>query len=250
MIAENMIAKMQAVKALLSGARKVVVLTGAGVSAESGVPTFRGEDGMWKSHSVDDLARPEAFSRDPVLVWAFYNWRRSLVARCEPNEAHKALVRLGEMVPDFTLVTQNVDGLHQKAGSRDVAEMHGSLWRVHCTKCSHDEYNYDELPNLPECPVCGHMMRPGVVWFGEQLAPGLISSVLNVISRADIMLVVGTSSLVQPAASLAHIAKRVGAVTVEINLEPTQNTGFMDFSMLGEAGSILPELVEGIPAQK
>lgn len=241
-----MIAKMQTIKALLSGARNVAVLTGAGVSAESGVPTFRGDDGLWKEYRAEDLARPEAFARDPELVWEFYNWRRGLVNTCEPNPAYMALAALEKQVPDMLLVTQNVDGLHRLAGSENMLELHGSLWRVQCTVCMHEEENRSALPPLPTCPQCNSLLRPGVVWFGEQLPSGILSKALDTIGKADVMLVVGTSSQVQPAASLAHVAKRSGAVTIEVNLEPTHNTGFMDFALHGKAGEILPQLVEGL----
>lgn len=246
MIAENMVAKIQAVKALLAGARNLAVLTGAGVSAESGVPTFRGEDGLWEDYRPEELARTEAFSRDPGLVWRFYNWRRGLVGECEPNPAHLALAALERQAPEMLLVTQNVDGLHQRAGNRNVLELHGSLWRLQCTVCTYEEESRDELPPLPACPQCGNLLRPGVVWFGEQLPSGILSTALEAIARADVMLVVGTSSVVQPAASLAHVAKRSGAVTIEVNLEPTHNTGFMDFALHGRAGEILPQLVAGM----
>jgi NAD-dependent deacetylase len=244
MIAENLIAKMETVKALLSGARHVAVLTGAGISSESGIPTFRGNGGMWQGEQAEELARPETFAREPERVWEFYNWRRATVAGCEPNPAHRALAELERRVPEMVVLTQNVDGLHQQAGSRNVIEMHGSLWRLHCTQCTYFEENRESLPPLPECPRCGNLLRPGVVWFGEALPRGVLSAALDSVSRADILLVVGTSSLVQPAASFAHIAKRAGAVCVEVNLEATPNTGFMDFALHGKAGEILPALVE------
>lgn len=239
-------ANMEMVKALLDSTKKVVVLTGAGVSAESGVPTFRGRDGLWKSHHAEDLARPDAFEAHPELVWEFYHWRRELVGECEPNPAHFALAELERQIPNFLLITQNVDGLHTKAGSKKVIEMHGSLWQVKCTVCTHSREDFDELPELPECPVCGHLLRPGVVWFGEPLVPGVLKVVIDQISKADVFISVGTSSLVQPAASFSQLAKDHGAITVEINLEPTPNTGLMDFALHGKAGVILPELVMGI----
>lgn len=239
-------ADLEMVKALLDGSRKVVVLTGAGVSAESGVPTFRGREGLWKKYKPEDLARPDAFATHPELVWEFYNWRRDLVAKCEPNPAHFALAELEKQVPDFLLITQNVDGLHAKAGSRKLLEMHGSLWRVKCTVCTHAREDHSELPDMPECPVCGHLLRPDVVWFGEPLVPGVLKLAIEQISRADVFISVGTSSLVQPAASFYQLAKDHGAVTVEVNLEPTPNTGFMDFALHGKAGDILPDMVTGL----
>ena len=237
---------MEMVKALLDGSRKVVVLTGAGVSAESGVPTFRDQGGLWKTYRAEDLARPDAFEAHPELVWEFYNWRRKKIAACEPNPAHVALAELERALPNFLLITQNVDGLHARAGSRKLMEMHGSLWQVRCTVCTHAREELGELDDLPECPVCGHLLRPGVVWFGEPLIPGVLKLAIAQISSADVFLSIGTSSLVQPAASFYQLAKDHGAVTVEINLEPTPNTGFMDFALHGKAGEIMPELVAGL----
>lgn len=239
-------ADIEMVKALLDGGRKVVVLTGAGISAESGVPTFRGNDGLWKSHRPEDLARPDAFAHNPELVWDFYNWRRDLVSKCEPNPAHYALAEMERQIPNFLLITQNVDGLHAQAGSQKLIEMHGSLWQVKCMTCTHFRDDRSELPALPDCPVCGHLLRPGVVWFGEPLVPGVLKIAIDQISRADVFISVGTSNLVQPAASFYQLAKDHGAVTVEVNLEPTPNTGFMDFAMHGKAGDILPELITGL----
>lgn len=238
-------ADLEMVKALLDGSRKVVVLTGAGVSAESGVPTFRGRDGLWKTHRAEDLARPDSFANNPELVWEFYNWRRDMVGKCKPNAAHEALAEMERQIPNFLLITQNVDGLHSLAGNRKVVEMHGSLWRLKCTVCAHVREDRSRLPPVPECPVCGHLLRPGVVWFGEPLVPGVLRLAIEQINYADVFLSVGTSNLVQPAASFYQLAKDHGAVTVEINLEPTVNTGFMDFALHGKAGEILPELVTG-----
>jgi len=239
-------ADIEMVKALLDGSRRLVVLTGAGVSAESGVPTFRGQEGLWKSHRPEDLARVDAFSAHPELVWEFYNWRRDLVGKCEPNTAHLALVELEKHVPNFLLITQNVDGLHFRAGSRKLMEMHGSLWQVKCTVCTHAREDRSELPDMPECPVCGHLLRPGVVWFGEPLIPGVLKVAIDQVGKADVFMSIGTSNLVQPAASFYQLAKDHGAITVEINLEPTPNSGLMDFALHGKAGEILPELVTGL----
>ena len=239
-------ADIEMIKALLDGDKRVGVLTGAGISAESGVPVFRGSEGLWKSWRSDDLARPDAFAIDPELVWEFYNWRRELVGKCEPNPAHMALVKMERQIPNFLLITQNVDGLHAMAGSRKLMEMHGCLWRVKCMVCTHAREDRSELPVLPECPVCGNILRPDVVWFGEPLVPGVLKVAIAQISSADVFISVGTSNLVQPAASFYQLAKDRGAVTVEINLEPTPNTGFMDFALHGKAGDILPELVTGL----
>lgn len=241
-----MLGELEMVKAMLGGERRVVVLTGAGVSAESGVPTFRGRDGLWRHHRVEDLARPDAFAAHPERVWEFYNWRRRLVGGCEPNPAHMALAAMDRQIPNFLLITQNVDGLHTRAGSLRVLEMHGSLWQVRCTVCTHAREDFSELPEMPECPVCGHLLRPGVVWFGEPLTPGVLRLAVAEIGKADVFLSVGTSGLVQPAASFCQLAKEHGAVTVEINREPTPNTGLMDFALHGPAGDILPELAVGL----
>lgn len=237
---------MEMVKALIDSNKKVVVLTGAGISAESGVPTFRGQDGLWKSYHAEDLARPDAFEAHPELVWEFYNWRRELVSKCKPNPAHFALAEMERQIPNFLLITQNVDGLHSKAGSKKLIEMHGSLWQVKCTVCTYAREDFSELPDLPECPTCGHLLRPGVVWFGEPLVPGVLKVAIDQISKADVFISIGTSSLVQPAASFSQLAKDHGALTIEINLEPTPNTGLMDFALHGKAGDILPELVTGM----
>jgi NAD-dependent deacetylase len=239
-------ASLEMVKALLDPGKKVVVLTGAGVSAESGVPTFRGRDGLWKTYRAEDLARPDAFAARPELVWEFYNWRRELVGGCEPNAPHRALAVMERQIPNFLLITQNVDGLHARAGSRKLVEMHGSLWRVRCTACAHAREERASLPPLPECPVCGHLLRPGVVWFGEPLIPGVLKLAVEQLGHADLFISVGTSNLVQPAASFHQLAKDHGAVTVEINPEATPNTGLSDFALHGRAGDILPELIAGM----
>jgi NAD-dependent deacetylase len=241
-----MLGNMEMIKALLFDAQRVVVLTGAGVSAESGVPTFRGKDGLWKSYRPEDLARPDAFEAHPELVWEFYNWRRNLVKNCEPNPAHFAIMEMEKHIPNFLIITQNVDGLHAKSGSKRLMEMHGSLWQLKCTTCTYAREDHSELPDMPECPVCGHLLRPGVVWFGEPLIPGVLKLAIDQINQTEVFLSIGTSNLVQPAASFYQLAKDHGAVTIEINLEPTPNTGFMDFALHGKAGDILPELVTGL----
>jgi NAD-dependent deacetylase len=220
------------------------VLTGAGVSAESGVPTFRGPGGLWESHRPEDLATPEAFARDPALVWRWYHWRRGLIAKCRPNPAHLALAALERRVPGLTLITQNVDGLHRLAGSGDPLEIHGNLWFVRCLGCgARSEERRLDLPAPPSCPGCGGMLRPDVVWFGENLDQALLERAWDAAQRAEVMLVAGTSAVVQPAASLAGAAKDAGAYVIEVNLEPTPNSGRVDASFLGKAGEVLPDLV-------
>jgi len=206
----------------------VVVLTGAGVSAESGIPTFRGSGGLWREHRALDLATPDAFASDPELVWNFYAWRRELVASCTPNAAHLALAGLAAKT-DMTLITQNVDGLHQAAGSEGVLELHGSLWRLRCTACGRSWADRNiPLPLPPGCPVCGALARPDVVWFGEPLPRSTLNAAMRSASTADIFACIGTSGLVQPAAGLARIAQQSGAQVVEINLERTPLSALAD----------------------
>ena len=220
-------------KKALRRADRVAVLTGAGISAESGVPTFRGADGLWENYRASDLATPEAFARDPELVWEFYNWRRGLVSRITCNPAHKALAELERLVPGFTLITQNVDGLHRLAGSQNLLEIHGNLWRVSCTKCGEVTLNRSpDMGRLPACRTCGGLLRPGVVWFGESLDPEILHQAMEASKKCQVMLVIGTSSVVQPAASLAFEAKSGGALLAEINLERTPNSDLMDFVSL------------------
>jgi len=231
----------------LRHSQRVAVLTGAGVSSESGIPTFRGTDGLWRSHQATELATPEAFARDPELVWEFYNWRRGLIGQKTCNPAHMALAQLENIIPQFTLITQNVDGLHFLAGSRHVLELHGNIWRVRCTRCRREAV--DRSPDMgkrPICPACGGLLRPGVVWFGESLDPHILNQAATAAQGCQMMLVVGTSSVVQPAASLALTAKTRGATLAEINLERTPNSDRMDSVLLGKAGDILPRLVEGL----
>ena len=237
--------RIKIVKEALKAAERVAVLTGAGISAESGVPTFRGNDGLWKNYRATDLATPEAFARDPELVWEFYNWRRELVGGVSPNPAHRALAELERRVSGFTLITQNVDGLHALAGSRNLLELHGCLWKVRCTACRRvTEDRSLEPGNSPACASCGKPLRPHVVWFGENLDPDILHRAVETSRNAQVMLVVGTSAVVQPAASLALEAKSHGAMVVEVNPEPTPNTRYMDVSLAGKAGEIVPGLLE------
>ena len=237
--------KIAELRDVLKKSDRVAVMTGVGISAESGVPTFRGDEGLWRNYRATDLATPQAFARDPELVWEFYNWRRDLISKVTYNPAHRALVELERLVPDFTLITQNVDGLHLLAGSQNLLEIHGNLWKVRCTKCR--EITLDRSPNLgtsPKCKSCGGLLRPHVVWFGESLDPDILQQAVDVSRNCQIMLVIGTSSVVQPAASLAVEAKSAGAVLAEINLESTPHSRLMDFALHGKAGDIVPRLVE------
>ncbi len=242
--------RIREVAGLVGRARSVVVLTGAGVSAESGVPTFRGADGLWRSFRAQDLATPEAFARDPRLVWAWYRWRRGLIRAVEPNPAHLVLARLENRLTDLMLVTQNVDGLHQRAGSRQVLELHGNIWKAACwARCGLVVDQSADMPagtldpefELPTCR-CGALLRPGVVWFGESLDPGVVDRAIGAAEACDVLVVIGTSALVYPAAALPAIARRAGAVVVEINLESTPITPQVNFVLRGPAGRILLEV--------
>jgi NAD-dependent deacetylase len=228
----------------LSQAQRLVVLTGAGISAESGVPTFRGADGLWRQYRAVDLATPEAFARNPDLVWEFYNWRRELLAQLTPNAAHRALVELESRVPAFRLVTQNIDDLHHAAGSRQVLELHGNIWRLRCTGCGRvSEDRTLPLPARPRCDGCGQLLRPDVVWFGEMLDPVILNQAMQALESCQVLLIIGTSANVQPAASMGLYAKRQGALVAEINLEATPYSGSYDLTILGKAGAILPLVV-------
>lgn len=238
--------------ASLRRAQRVAVLTGAGISAESGLPTFRGpQGGLWSRFRPEALATPEAFAREPELVWAWYAWRRALVARARPNPGHLALVELAALVPELTLVTQNVDGLHQAAGSHDVIALHGSLMVDRCSGCGR-ESRAEVDPALAEAPVerldpprcagCGRRLRPAVVWFGEPLPAGAMERATAACSAAEVLLVVGTSGVVYPAASLAPLALRAGAQVVVINTEPAPDD--VGIQLTGPSGEVLPRLVQ------
>ncbi len=225
----------------------IVVLTGAGVSAESGVPTFRGENGLWKKFRPEELATPYAFMKDPKTVWEWYEYRRGIIIDKEPNPAHIAITNLEAAFERFHLITQNVDGLHLKAGTKKVIELHGNLFRARCTDCSRKydplEHPLKEIP--PRCE-CGSLLRPDVVWFGEQIPPELLQQSFELSGNCDLMIVVGTSGVVQPAASMPLIAKQSGAYVVEINPETTPITPFSDLFLKGKAGDILPKVVTAL----
>lgn len=231
----------------LRHAERICVLTGAGVSAESGVPTFRASDGLWEGHRIEDVASPEGFERDPILVWQFYNARRVNVQNVKPNPGHFALARLEERWGDrFTLVTQNVDGLHRAAGNLNVLEIHGSLQRTRCLGC--DEVADRGLEPLGDTPLCecGAKLRPDIVWFGEALPSDVWEAAALAAFECDLFFVVGTSAVVHPAASLVPIAKRgrPAAKVIEINLTPTEASDFADVGLYGPSGVVLPKLVE------
>ncbi len=231
-----------AAAALLRGSKRTVVLTGAGISAESGIPTFRGEDGLWNRFRAEDLATLAAFQKDPALVWGWYDWRRGLISKVDPNPAHKVLARWETQLPGLSIVTQNIDGLHQKAGSKSVIELHGNIWKVRCTKegtvSANNEPRFEEIP--PRCPTCGAVLRPHVVWFGEPLEMAVLELAGRLSTMCEVMVVVGTSALVHPAASLPLAALEGGARLVEINPDITPLTHLAHLSLRGRAGDILP----------
>ncbi|HSM29337.1 MAG TPA: NAD-dependent deacylase [Woeseiaceae bacterium] len=230
----------------LRDARHVCVLTGAGISAESGVPTFReAQTGLWEQYDPLELATPEAFSRDPDLVWRWYQWRRELVAKAEPNAGHRALAELGALVPRLTLVTQNVDGMHQRAGSRDVIEFHGNIF-IDCCFADGRVVEAAASGGVPTCPDCGAHVRPGVVWFGEAIPEAALRAAFAAAGDCDVFLSVGTSSLVYPAAGLVDVAREAGAVTIEVNPSPTGQSDSFTASLRGNAGLVLPKLVESL----
>jgi NAD-dependent deacetylase len=237
--------------ARVRSATAIAVMTGAGISAESGVPTFRGKDGLWRNYNATDLATPDAFARDPGLVWQWYRWRRSLVGRAEPNAGHLSLARIQRLGRAFTLITQNVDGLHQRAGSTGVIELHGNIWRARCAReCGFvaDETDSEttghaesERGTLPSCS-CGALLRPDVVWFGEALDPLQLDLAVQAARRCDVFVVVGTSSLVYPAAGLPDVAGSAGALVAEINLDDTPLTSRAGLVIRGRAAEVLPAL--------
>lgn len=246
---------------LLAEAETVLVLTGAGISADSGVPTFRGEGGLWRDHRPEELATPGAFARDPRLVWEWYEWRRRTVAACEPNAAHLALARWQTGGSDVRIVTQNVDGLHGRAVSDAGAaaapdrllELHGSLFRTRCLSCGERREHRDSIEtgpgaSLPRCrgsDGCRGLLRPDVVWFGEPLDPDVIDAAFGWAGAADVCLVVGTSAVVQPAVSLAWATHERGGLVIEVNPEPTPLTSVSTVALRGGAAAVVPRIVPG-----
>lgn len=241
------------VRDALSRARSISILTGAGISAESGIPTFRDQlTGIWAHFKPEDLATPDAFLAHPKEVWEWYAWRREQVKEARPNPGHKALADLERKYvardANFTLVTQNVDGLHQAAGSRNVIELHGNIRRVKCFDHHHPVESWPGMetgtgPIPPRCPHCQSMLRPDVVWFGEALPEDALETAMQTARNCEVFLSVGTSTLVEPAASLPFLARQSGAMVIEINPEPTPLTTVAQISLRGSAGEILPQVV-------
>ena len=232
--------------AVIKEATKIAVLTGAGISAESGIPTFReAQTGLWAQYDPEELATPEAFSRNPELIWQWYDWRRRLIADSTPNSGHTSLAHWQKQVEYLQLITQNVDGLHQRAGSDQIIELHGNLHRARCIRNDSELWlDAAAQPSPPTCSKCGELMRPDVVWFGESLPPAALELAWSAATSCDLFLSIGTSALVQPAASLPLTAKQAGAVVVEINPQATAITARLDYHLAGAAGEILPGLVE------
>lgn len=224
-----------------------VVLTGAGVSQESGIPTFRGKDGLWKNFRAEELATPYAFMKNPVLVWEWYEWRRDIIRKASPNPAHLAIKEMEEIFENFLLITQNVDGLHSKAGSKKVVEFHGNIWKERCLRCEFERFFYEKHEKLPPlCPSCGGYLRPGVVWFGEAIPEDALRISYSALSECDVFISAGTSAVVQPAASFVHIVLSRGKPVIEINLDKTPVSELVTVSINGKAGEIFPQILENL----
>ena len=237
-----------------SAASAVVCLTGAGVSAESGVPTFRdAQSGLWSRFDAAELASPQGFERDPGLVWRWYMWRLELLEAASPNPGHTALAQLGLLCERFVLVTQNVDDLHEQAGSVDVVHLHGSLLRFRCRSCAQPHHLTEAQRGAeepPACGVCGDLVRPDVVWFGESLPGQALERAAEAAHTCDLMLVVGTSGLVYPAAQLPLIARQAGAAVIDINVERSAISAVADLFLQGKSGEILPKLARAVAGQR
>lgn len=232
------------IKKLLESSNKILVLTGAGTSAESGIPTFRGKDGLWKNFGAEELATPEAFSKNPVVVWEWYNWRREIISKANPNPGHLTLTKWEKIFPSFCLITQNVDGLHRKAGSVKIIEMHGNIWEMRCTLENKIFFNQNvplrEIP--PKCKDCNNVLRPNVVWFGESIPSSVMKKIYEHCSDSDFLFVIGTSAIVYPAAQIPYMVMEKGGKICEINIEETPLTPNVDFFLKGKSGEILSEL--------
>ncbi|MBD3408168.1 MAG: NAD-dependent protein deacylase [Candidatus Lokiarchaeota archaeon] len=220
----------------------LVALTGAGISKESDVPTFRGENGLWRNYNPMVLATPQAFAENPKLVWEWYTWRQGLIGNCDPNPGHDVLSKWEKQGFLRTVITQNVDGLHRRANSENVLEVHGNLWAVKCTKCAYRSRLSEPADGIPICPKCESYLRPDVVWFGESLDQEIMRSVYLELDNADCIIVVGTSALIQPAASFPLIVKQHGGKIIEMNIEQTPLTQHADVHISGPSGVMLPKL--------
>jgi len=226
----------------IRNANHLIALTGAGISKESNVPTFRGKDGLWRQYNAMDLATPQAFAQNPKLVWEWYTWRQNLISKCQPNPAHLTLAEWEKRGILKAVITQNVDGLHRQAGSGKVLEVHGDIWRVKCTACSYRTHLSEPAIGIPTCADCGANLRPDVVWFGESLPSTIMGEVFSQLEQADAIIVIGTSALIQPSASFPFIVKRRGGHVLEVNVEATPLTPIADVHLKDKAGIILPQL--------
>jgi len=226
----------------LARASRVCVSSGAGMSAESGIPTFRDKDGLWSQARPEEMATPEAFERDPHKVWEWYRWRRAKLATIGPHAGHRMLAEWEERIDDFVVVTQNIDGLHHAAGSQKVIELHGRLDLVRCVGCTYEQQGLDDLGPEPHCPQCGAWLRPGVVWFGELLPPGALEAAFDAARRCELLLVIGTSGVVQPAASLVDAAKAYGAAIIEVNPNPSELSSLADVCVRSGCKDALPAI--------
>ncbi|MCS7281548.1 MAG: NAD-dependent deacylase [Desulfobacterota bacterium] len=232
---------------ILKNTTSLLVITGAGVSSESGIPTFRGKDGLWENFRAEDLATPWAFQRDPETVWRWYDWRRGIIHKAEPNKGHLAIKELEDMYERFFLITQNVDGLHGRTGVKKMIEIHGNLWRVRCTKERKVSTLLDvPLRQIPPRCDCGAILRPDVVWFGESIPEDLMMKAYSLLEASDTLIVAGTSGVVYPVASFPTYAKSKGTKVIEINIEKTPISAIADVSIMGKTGEVLPEIVEGL----
>lgn len=234
---------LEAARQAVHNASRIAVLTGAGVSAESGIPTFRSNGGFWQNRRFEDLATPEGFAHDPKFVWQWYEERRRGIAKARPNAGHNALVALEQRAGEFTLITQNVDGLHDAAGSKNIVKLHGDIWMVRCIVCGAERIERAELNDLPPECECGGVLRPGVVWFGESLPRGAMARATDAVERAEVLIVAGTSAQVYPAAGLIPLAIRNRAQVIEINPEATAFSDDVTFALRGSSADILPQLV-------
>ena len=230
---------------ILKNANGITALTGAGISAESGIPTFRGEDGLWKKYNPVDVDTADGFRRNPQYVWEWYNGLRELISTKKPNPAHHALSKLEKIKPYFSIITQNIDDLHRVSGNKNIIELHGNIFRTRCVECLHEEENREvplaEIP--PRCKKCGGLLRPAVVWFEDYIPLPIIDSCLLSIENSDVMLIIGTSGLVEPAASMGLVAKHTGKTVIEVNLEESTHSQKYDLVLLGKAGEILPRII-------
>ena len=233
-------------QSLIPRVESVCVLTGAGISAESGVETFRGGNGLWSKLKPEELADFGAFMRNPELVWEWYNYRKKILHDVKPNPAHYALARLEKIVKEFTLVTQNIDNLHISAGSKNVLELHGNIERSYCIDChkNYDNVEVTQENKVPHCPTCNGLIRPDVVWFGEMLPEGVFEAASDAASQCELFLTIGTSAVVYPAAGLPKTARNSGAYVVEVNTEPTEISHTVNETLLGKAGEVLPQLLQ------